>query len=187
MATTQDRVPRGTQGGDSDSPRVKIRPAIPTDLDAIAELELHSFSNPWHPDTFRSLLKQPRALVLAAEDPIQGVVGYAVLWWVLDQGELANLAVGEDQRGRGIGSSLLDRAVTHAMSQGVESLFLEVRVSNESALGLYKSRGFAQISIRRGYYQNPPEDALVLVKHLVPAFRTESDGFGVELKKNGED
>ena len=166
---------------------MKIRPAIPADLGAIAELELNSFSNPWHPGTFRSLLQQPRAMVLAAEDPIEGVVGYAVLWWVLDQGELANLAVAEEHRGRGIGSSLLDRALTHATSQGVESLFLEVRVSNESALGLYKGRGFVQISSRSGYYQNPREDALVLVKHMAPAFRTEGGAVGVELEKDAED
>jgi ribosomal-protein-alanine N-acetyltransferase len=145
---------------------VRIRSAIAADLPTIAEIEFQSFSNPWQPDTFRSLLERERVKVLVAEELEKEVVGYAVLWWVLDQGELANLAVRTDHQGRGIGSVLLDQAIEHAKSKGVESLFLEVRQSNESAYRLYANQGFNQISIRRGYYQNPREDALILVKHL---------------------
>ncbi len=61
------------------------------------------------------------------------------------------------------------RAIAHAESQGVESLFLEVRVSNESAYRLYTRRGFTQISVRKDYYQNPREDARILVKPLTPS------------------
>ena len=68
-------------------------------------------------------------------------VGYAVLWWVLDQAELANLAVRTDRQGQGIGSVLLDQAIEHVKSKGVESLFLEVRQSNESAYRLYANQG----------------------------------------------
>ena len=138
------------------------------DLAAIATIESESFSNPWQPDAFRSLLKQERAQLLVAEDPVAGVVGYAVLWWVLDQGELANLAVRRDHRRTGIGSILLDQAIAHAESQGVGSFFLEVRMSNEQAYRLYSNRGFSQISIREDYYRNPREDARILVKQLSP-------------------
>ena len=178
MATTQDRVPAGGWKGDGGIPSVSIRSARVTDLGVIGRLEIRSFSNPWHPDTFRSLLEQPRAKVWVAEDPEAGVVGYAVLWWVLDQGELANLAVRPDQRGRGNGSALLDRAISHAESEGVESLFLEVRVSNEAAHRLYASRGFTQISVRKNYYESPREDARILVKHLPPALHLEGDKGG---------
>jgi ribosomal-protein-alanine N-acetyltransferase len=166
MATVQDQMPPTASGGDSEDGSLKIRRARQGDLRTIAEIELRSFSNPWHADTFHSLLKRPRARIFVAEDPVTGVVGYTVLWWVLDQGELANLAVTEDRQGRGIGSMLLDHTIDQAMKVGVKSLFLEVRMSNRRARRLYATRGFTQISVRRGYYQNPPEDARVLVKHL---------------------
>ena len=101
-----------------------------------------------------------------AEDPLDGVVAYAVFWWVLDQGELANLAVKEQHQGRGLGSALLQRVVDHARAQGVESLFLEVRISNETAHQLYLSRGFTQVAVRKDYYQGPREDARILVLRL---------------------
>jgi ribosomal-protein-alanine N-acetyltransferase len=145
---------------------VKIRFAAPPDLPTIATLEARSFSNPWNPDTFRSLLEREGVRIFVAEDSNEGVVGYSVIWWVLDQGELANLAVRPEFRKRGIGAALLDHSLHWAGSQGVESLFLEVRVSNESANRLYGSRGFTQISTRRDYYQNPREDARILMKRL---------------------
>ena len=161
-----------------------IRPAVAADLKAIADIEFQSYSNPWQPDTFRSLLKQERAMVWVAEGSGSSVLGFAVLWWVLDQAELANLAVQRDHQRRGIGSILLDEAITHAETQGVESLFLEVRMSNEAAFRLYSERGFTQISIRRDYYQNPREDARILVKYLTPASiidgGVDSDEFGEE-------
>lgn len=138
------------------------------DLSAIAGIEAEVYSNPWHPDTFRSLLRQDRAKILVAEDETGGVAGYAVYWWVLEQAEVANLAVRGDQQGLGFGGAILDRAMLMAANQGIESVFLEVRVSNESARRLYASRGFRQISVREGYYQNPKEDALILVRSLGP-------------------
>ena len=166
MATTQDRVPSGIGGDGVHESRVSVREALPSDLGTIADLEGRSFSNPWHPDTFRSLLKRDRVRVFVAEDPEEGVLGYSVVWWVLDQAELANLAVDGDHHGRGIGSALLDRVIAHVEAQGVETLFLEVRMSNNKATRLYGSRGFTEISIRKNYYQNPREDARILVKHL---------------------
>lgn len=145
-----------------------IRPAEARDLSAVASIESESYSNPWHPQTFRSLMSQDRALVLVAEDPEAGVVGYAVSWWVMDQAELANIAVREDHRGRGVGSALLDRVLHEVSERGVESVFLEVRMSNEKAHQLYMTKGFTQIGVRVGYYQNPREDARVLVKSLGP-------------------
>jgi ribosomal-protein-alanine N-acetyltransferase len=145
---------------------LRIRPAVEGDLVAISEIERVSYPNPWHPKTFASLLRQNRARVLVAERGPDGILGYAVFWWVLDQAELANLAVRRDARGRGLGSALLDRVLAETRRRGVESVFLEVRASNHSARRLYVSRGFTQVSVRRGYYQNPTEDALVLVRAL---------------------
>jgi len=143
-----------------------IRRAEPADLGAMARIESRSFSNPWHPRTFRSLITQERTIVLVADVPDDGVVGYAVSWWVLDQAELGNIAVREDRRGRGIGSALLDRVLDEIRERGVESVFLEVRMSNARAHALYRARGFIQIAVRADYYRNPAEDARVLVKDL---------------------
>jgi ribosomal-protein-alanine N-acetyltransferase len=133
----------------------------------VASIEFEAFANPWQPQTFRSLVSRGRALVLVADLPGEGVVGYAVLWWVLEQAELANLAVRESFRGHGIGSVLLDRILEEAAAKGVQTVFLEVRTSNQRAHDLYLSRGFRQIGVRRDYYRNPREDARILLRPLV--------------------
>ena len=161
MATAEARL-----GSAGTLPPFQIRPAVLADVDAVAAIEAAAFSNPWHPQTIRSLVAQGRARILVGEDPSEGIVGYAVIWWALDQGELANLAVKEEYRGRGLGAALLERAMAEARAHQVESLFLEVRESNRKAQNLYLARGFIQVAVRRDYYRNPREDALVLLKRL---------------------
>jgi ribosomal-protein-alanine N-acetyltransferase len=169
MATTGRKAwLEGQEGqeGASPEPPVRIRKARRADLSTVSGLEGELYSNPWHPDTFRALLRRKQASILVAEDPGDGVVGYAVFWWVKDQAELANLAVASEHQGAGVGGALLDRVLDDVAGLGVKTLFLEVRMSNESASRLYASRGFTQVSIRRGYYRNPREDARVLVRTL---------------------
>lgn len=163
MSTLEDRR-RPLDGGARDT--FFIRPAEVGDVDAVAAIEAGSFSNPWQPQTFRSLIEERRAHILVAEGPASTILGYAVAWWVHEQGELANLAVLPDFRGKGVGSALLDRVLADLRSRGVESLFLEVRASNRRAAGLYFSRGFSQVAVRTDYYRNPLEDARILLKRL---------------------
>jgi [ribosomal protein S18]-alanine N-acetyltransferase len=140
---------------------VVFRPMRPDDVAAVAALERATFSAPWTEDTFLSLLRRAPVELLVAADG-QEVVGYGVLWCIADEGELANIAVRGDIRGRGLGASLLDHLIETARQRGVKSLYLEVRPSNRTALRLYESRGFDEIGVRKGYYDLPPEDALVL-------------------------
>jgi ribosomal-protein-alanine N-acetyltransferase len=142
-------------------------------MDAVAALEAESFPNPWHPHTFRSLIKQERVVILVAEIPGEGIVGYTVLWSVLDEAELANLAVRERYQGQGLGSALLDRVLAEAEARDIHRVFLEVRMSNEKAFELYRSRGFNQVAVRESYYQNPVEDARILVLEL---WRSRGEG-----------
>ena len=96
----------------------------------------------------------------------EGVIGYAVLWCILDQGELANLAITPALRRSGLGSHLLRQVMRVAKEGGVEKLFLEVRESNQAAIDLYHRFGFNDVGLRRGYYQNPKEDARVMLVTL---------------------
>lgn len=138
-----------------------IRPMAPTDVNAVAALEASAFSTPWSADTFLRLLDRPGAELHVMEEG-GSLVGYGVLWCILDQGELANIAIAPEARGRGLGGRLLAHFVAVARRRGVRRLFLEVRQSNAVALRLYSSRGFEEIGRRRDYYERPKEDALVL-------------------------
>ena len=100
------------------------------------------------------------------------LVGYAVVWCILDQGELSNIAVAASHRGRGLGRKLLSHAVGLARDRGVEHLFLEVRVSNRSGRDLYGSAGFVELGRRRNYYDQPREDAILMQFSL----RTDDSG-----------
>lgn len=158
---TPDSVPEG-----GPVPELEIRPASARDLTAVAEIEARAFTNPWSRKTFVGLIDRPGASIWVAVLPGGGVVGYAVLWCILDEGELANIAVREAWQGRGVGSRLLERVFAGARERDVRRLHLEVRASNQRALEFYLRRGFAQVGRRRDYYDCPREDALLLTKRL---------------------
>ena len=139
------------------------------DVDAVVAIEAEAFSNPWQRETFLELIGRPNLELLVMEHGSEGIVGYAVLWCVLDQGELANLAITPPMRGMGLGRRLLSRVVEVARGHGVETMYLEVRESNEAALELYRRFGFSQVGLRKGYYDHPKEDARILMAKLRPA------------------
>jgi len=148
-------------------PGVVVRRLAPEDVDAVVAIETEAFSSPWRRDTFLDLVDRPGLELLVMEEPGVGIVGYAVLWCILDQGELANMAISARFRGRGLGSFLLERVLETARERGVETVFLEVRVSNESASRLYTRFGFSDVGVRRAYYDHPREDARVMKAALV--------------------
>lgn len=142
----------------------------PEEIAAIAAIERRSFSDPWSADAFRDVQSNPRVFFAAAHESSNGgaeggggpVVGYVVAWFVLDEGEIANLAVAPEARGRGFGAMLLDAAVAEGERVGVSTMYLEVRSSNLRARRLYESRGFVEVGRRRRYYRRPVEDAIIL-------------------------
>jgi ribosomal-protein-alanine N-acetyltransferase len=147
---------------------IRVRPMVEADVERVGAIEAASFTTPWRAATFRTLLDRPGAVLRVLEVPPMAVGGYAVLWCIQDQGELANIAVAPQLRDLGLGSYLLDRMTEEAGGRGVESLYLEVRVSNARARAMYTSRGFQEIGVRRDYYEKPREDARVLLKRLTP-------------------
>jgi ribosomal-protein-alanine N-acetyltransferase len=161
---------READAGDDPGPTgAVVRQMLEADIERVTAIETASFTTPWKAATFRTLMDRSGAVLRVLETPEMPVAGYAVLWCILDQGELANIAVAAELRNRGFGSYLLDRMTEEARSRGVESLYLEVRVSNFRARAMYGSRGFEEIGVRRDYYEKPREDARILVKRLTPA------------------
>lgn len=147
--------------------QVIIRAARAPDADEVAAIERRAFSDPWSLASFRSLFGNPLVHFAVAEDPITGrLLGYVVAWFVVDEAEIANLAVANDARRSGIGARLLDRALEAATHRRCSVVFLEVRESNAAARALYASRGFEVAGRRAKYYRKPVEDALVLRRQL---------------------
>ena len=156
-----------------------VRPATSADIEAVAAIERASFADPWSAPAFAELLGRPEVRFLvaaagavqpAATDVVaEPVLGYVVAWFVVGEGEVANIAVHPECRGQGVGARLLDDVLRSASLAGVTELFLEVRESNEPARALYTSRGFHQVGRRRNYYRSPREDALLLRWDARPA------------------
>jgi len=145
---------------------VTVRRLAAEDVDAVVAIETEAFTSPWQRETFLDLLDRPGLELLVMEDSVAGIVGYAVLWCIVDQGELANMAITPNFRRRGLGSLLLARVLDVAREREVETVYLEVRASNESAVRLYTRFGFTEAGTRRAYYDRPKEDALVMMAAL---------------------
>jgi ribosomal-protein-alanine acetyltransferase len=143
------------------APPVSIRPAQTADVEAIHAIETRSFGDPWSAASFRSMLTQPQVLASVA---VRGgkVIGYSIAWQLADEAELANLAVAPDARGEGIGRLLLDALLEAIETRGGATVYLEVRESNAAARALYLSRRFEETGRRKGYYDKPREDAVIL-------------------------
>ncbi|MEO5569132.1 MAG: ribosomal protein S18-alanine N-acetyltransferase [Gemmatimonadaceae bacterium] len=146
---------------------IAIGPVQIGDLSSIVELEKTAFADPWSRASFESILAEPAVYFAAARDGDRNeIVGYVVAWFAADEGEVANLAVREPTRRRGIGAALLDATLGEARRRGALMMFLEVRQSNEAARGLYASRGFEEVGRRSKYYQHPVEDAIILRREM---------------------
>jgi ribosomal-protein-alanine N-acetyltransferase len=141
---------------------VTITQAMRADLDAVHALEMTAFADPWMRQAFEAALEERHARFRVARDADGELLGYVVAWFVLDEGEIANLAVAQSARRRGIGQALLEAIIVEARETRVSRLFLEVRESNSAARALYESRGFTAIARRSRYYRKPVEDAIVL-------------------------
>lgn len=132
-------------------------------LEQIAELEKLCFSDPWSLRSITSELNNPLSLWVVAEE--NGVVaGYVGSQSVLGEADMMNLAVAPAYRRQGIGRKLVEELIRRLKEQGTHVLVLEVRASNDPAIGLYEELGFIQVGHRPNYYVHPKEDALILRK-----------------------
>ena len=140
---------------------MEIRRARPDDATAISELEQKIFGDPFNQKDIFSYICSENGMCFTATDD-SGVVGYILGTKIPPEGEIYRIAVREDKRQRGVGYRLLSYALKTEQGSGVEMVFLEVRSRNLPARALYKAYGFKEISIRKNYYQNPTDDAVIM-------------------------
>jgi ribosomal-protein-alanine N-acetyltransferase len=132
------------------------------DLPQVEALDRAAFPTPWPENAFRyELTRNPHAICWVAEQAGQ-LVGDIVVWLVVDEAHIATLAVQADLRQHGVGQKLLARALLLCYESGATSAMLEVRESNLAAQVLYRKFGFEEVGLRKGYYQDTHEDAILM-------------------------
>ena len=152
---------------------IELRRLALTDLRAIEEIERRSYPTPWSRSMFAGELAKPSSICLGAfeADGDDGrLCGYLVVSRYVDAWHVMNIAVAPEQRGRGIATMLLERLFELTADDEHRGYTLEVRVSNDTAIRLYERLGFEARGIRRGYYTDNREDALIMWKDPVARY-----------------
>ncbi len=151
-------------GGSALTDAVRIRNTAERDLEQIAALEKAFFSRPWPIDLLRRQLPSDRHEFLVA---VRGdeVLGYIGMLHVMDEGYISNVAVKENARRQGIGEMLVSAMVERCEALRLLFCTLEVRASNEAAIRLYEKCLFEQVGRRKGYYEAPKEDAILMTRY----------------------
>ncbi len=140
-----------------------FRRSLPTDVGDIADIEELLFPDPWGERSITDCISTEGAMCFSAVEDGK-VVAYVIGRLIAPEGEIYRVAVRPEKQRRGVGYRLLDFAVKTSMGKGLETLFLEVRSKNIPAIKLYTSYGFRKVGIRRGYYKDPSDDAIVMLK-----------------------
>ena len=143
-----------------------VRAMTPSDLPAVLEIERLSQPSPWTEQVFARELELDFSQIWIIEAPglSTELAGYLVFWIIHDELHILNVVIHPQARRRGIARRLLEHLVARAYRQGITTLTLEVRASNEAAMGLYHALGFRQIGLRERYYPDNHEDAVVLAR-----------------------
>ena len=146
---------------------IELRRLALVDLRAIEEIERRSYRTPWSRSMFAGELAKPSSICLGAfEADVEdaNLCGYLIVSRYVDAWHVMNVAVDPDHRGRGIASMLLERLFELTADDARRGYTLEVRVSNATAIALYERLGFEGRGVRRGYYTDNREDALIMWK-----------------------
>ena len=145
---------------------VRVRPLTISRLDEVLAIERASFSDPWSREMFRSELMVGGGTYARFAERGGALVGYLCAVLVLDEAHLGNLAVSPSERRMGVAQILLDDLIESAREAGAKRVTLEVRESNEGARKFYYKNEFIDVAIRKNYYRNPVEDAIVMFRSL---------------------
>lgn len=146
--------------------RVIYRPMTLDDIPQVQLVERKCFKTPWSRSIFVSEVSRNDNAIYLVAVVGERIVGYAGVWVILDEGHITNIGVDPAYQRQGIGQALMDELTKHAMLRGVIAMTLEVRVSNLGAQALYTKLGFNPAGIRKEYYQDDKEDALIMWREL---------------------
>ena len=142
-----------------------FRKGTEEDIKQIAELEARTFSDAWTVKSVQETFEQTQAFITVAE--VDGkFAGYCIIYYVMDEAEIARIAISEDIRRCGIGKGLLDYTCECCKERQIERLLLDVRESNEGAIVFYETYGFQADGIRKNFYDLPRENAMLMSKSL---------------------
>lgn len=141
-----------------------IRPIEEGDMKILAQIESESFSTPWSENSFRELLEIDYARYLTAVYDGE-IVGSAGMRIVCGEGDIDNVVVKKEYRGKKIAQALINELIKQGEAEGVYEYTLEVRVSNEAAIHVYEKAGFVSEGIRPNFYELPTEDANIMWRH----------------------
>ncbi|MDN5276824.1 MAG: [ribosomal protein S18]-alanine N-acetyltransferase [Clostridiales bacterium] len=139
-----------------------IRPITSADIDAVWDIEKMCFSVPWSRQSFVLEVEKNRCARYVVAEHSGAVVGYGGMWLIVDEAHITNIAVHPLFRRKGIGEAILKALVTEAHRMGIDRMTLEVRASNIAAQSLYKKLGFVEVGVRKGYYSDNNEDAIIM-------------------------
>lgn len=151
-----------------DPSQLEIRRMNIQDIDRVLAVEHRSFTAPWSRQAFMTeLIDNQFARYIVAEYAGR-LIGYAGVWLIIDEGHVTNIAVDPDFRGKHLGEMLMKTLMSICIAQGALKMTLEVRVSNDTAKKLYTKLGFEGVGVRKGYYTDNQEDALIMWADLPP-------------------
>lgn len=142
-----------------------LREGMESDLLQIAELERLIFTDAWSLHGLRETFAQPRALLEVAEEE-GSIQGYAIVYDIVEEAEIARIAVAESFRKAGVGSALLEKVCEWCAQRDAHKLLLDVRNGDQTAVSFYRHLGFTEDGIRKGFYEKPKEDALLMSRKL---------------------
>ena len=144
---------------------ITIREMNLDDVDRVCVLEEMAFSMPWHKESFIEMIENKDALYLVADDGNAGVIGCCGVRSIVGEGDISNVVVHPDFRKKGISYDMLTQLLSRGEKDfGIKEFTLEVRLSNMSAIHLYEKLGFVSEGIRKNFYEEPVEDALIMWK-----------------------
>ena len=139
------------------------------DLPLVIEIENTCYSNPWKFSSFKGEIENrpisnPYVIIYR---PLEKIIGYVIYWHIRNEVQISNIAISPDYRQLGVGEGVLRKVLQEMQHKGAEFVFLEVRPSNLAARRLYEKLGFTILGLRKGYYRNPSEDAIIMGKSLL--------------------
>ncbi len=138
------------------------------DVPQVHAIEAATFAVPWSEQSFREELEQNKCARYLVCEESGRIIAYAGAWMIFEEGHVTNVAVAQDRRGQGVGRAVTEALMQYAANLGVQYLTLEVRRSNRAAQALYESLGFEPLGVRKRYYEDNQEDALLMVCQKMP-------------------